>query len=117
MTFVENFLGSFFGGASSIGDSSLSVFPTTTTCAATSTIRRGCEQENSLYGATLTGVGTSVSSAIPTTDQLASHDVAVAQAYMESMDETELNDFINKLENLQIEEKPKVLQKTYNKKI
>lgn len=112
--FMENFFGSLLGGISSIGES---VFPTTTACAATSTIRKGCRQEDSLYGTILTGIGSSVSSAIPNTSQAASHDVALAQAYMESMDETELNDFINKLENLQIEEKPKVLKKTYSKNI
>ena len=110
--FMENFFGSLLGGVSSIGES---VFPTTTACAATSTIRKGCRQEDSLYGAILTGIGTSVSSAIPTTDQLASRDVEIAQAYMESMDESELNEFIEKLESVEIVEQPKVLQKTINR--
>ena len=114
MKYTSIFFENFLGGASSVFESSMSVFPTTTACAATSTIRRGCDQENSLYGAILTGIGSSVSSAIPTTNQLASHDVEIAQAYMESMDESELNEFIEKLESIEIVEQPKILQKTFN---
>ncbi len=44
------------------------------------------------------------------------YNTSVSQAYVECMDETELNELVEKLENIEIEDKPKTLTKTINNK-
>ena len=121
--FFENLFSNMLGGTASIVpsavDTTLSTLPTITYSAASETVAKGLEQEDSLVGTSLMGTGTSVSSAAMDARAATNYDydVKAAQAYVESMDVEELNEFIEKLEGVEIVEQPKVLQKTYNKKI
>ena len=118
--FFENLFNNMLGGTASIvpsaTETTVSVLPTVTYSAASETIARGFEHEDSLVGTSLVGTGSSVSSAAMDANAASNYDydIKAAQAYVESMDEIELNEFIEKLEGVQIVEQPKVLQKTLN---
>ena len=83
---------------------------------ATETTATGFDQENDFLGTTIVGLGSSISSAAVETNFDFKKEVEPSQVYVESMSVEELNTFINKLENFEIEDKPKVLQKTLNDK-
>ena len=118
--FFKNLFSYILGGITSIvpsvSNSTVSVLPTLTSTGAVETTAIGADQENFILGTALTTLGGSVSSVAMDASLAYIEDVVPAQAYVESMDEPELREFIVKLEGLNIEEQPKVLQRTLDNK-
>lgn len=68
-----------------------------------------------LSGTTTLTTASAMTSAVNETYSIQAYNMNVTQAYVESMDTNELNEFIGKLENIERNEKPKTLAKTINK--
>lgn len=110
MNFINNFLNSFIGIFNSFFGS-LSSAPTIQTGASyTSSVGLEEMDNNSLTGSTTITTASAVSSSASNTTSYA-YDIKVTEAYIESMNQEELEEFIYKLENTNLEEKPKTLTK------
>ena len=96
-----------------------SIAPTISTSTGTETINKAEDlaPDNSILQAVTTSLGSAVISAAMDYDN---NSIKVKEEmttnYIDSLNETELNELANKLENI-IEEKPKTLTKSINKNI
>ena len=74
------------------------------------------EPIETLVGSTAIGSGISTTMSSLSPENLKQADIAYTQVYVESMNEKELDELIRKLEDISIEENPKVLKKSYNER-
>ena len=105
INFINNLGGALIAQINSIFNTSSSTLPSCTYSSASATLSNGIEKlENgdSLYGTALTSTATAVSNAgINTVYNESIQNLELTQAYVESMNDEELNALITRLETIE----------------